>query len=298
LISFRDYVFFKSFGFNLLLLFAKMKRYSFNLLKGNLNICILTFFFKERIKGLFRFFYLKKLAKKEMYLRKIFCNKYYNCYRLIFTQIYNVFYLYFYFFKFYLFENKTNNFPIFYSINFYYCYFSYVMLHSIKFKDYLFYLIIKFFSIIKIVNNINSILYGLNLKLLYDVEKDRKIKEILLRNNNLNSRLFNEFGDFNVRDFSSDKKSKFFLKTQKSRLKIFNNLESFLFGYKLNFVGRYSRKQRSSNFWFSEGGVPSASISLNVDYGSFSINLANSRCTIKVWLYKNRITPVYKTKFW
>jgi ribosomal protein S3 len=69
------------------------------------------------------------------------------------------------------------------------------------------------------------------------------------------------------------------------------------FGYKLHFVGRYSRKQRSSNFWFWEGGVPSSSISLNVDYGAFSFNLDNSRCTIKVWLYRNKKTPLYRIKF-
>lgn len=212
--------------------------------------------------------------------------------------MYNIIYLCFYFFKYRLFDNRINKVLTIYSINFYYCYFSYALLDKITFKKYLFLFLIKFFSIIKIGNNINSFLYWLNKLYLFEIEKDRKIKEMLFETNRFNNRLFNDFGELNVGDFSSDKKSKFFLKTQKSRLKVFNNLESFLFGYKLNFVGRYTRKQRSSNFWFSEGGVPSASISLNVDYGSFSINLANSRCTIKVWLYKNRNVPVYKTKFW
>jgi len=145
----------------------------------------------------------------------------------------------------------------------------------------------NFFRILKVYA------YNLNVRLI----NKEKIYNYLDKNDLFMDTFVSDRGRFRWEQFERTKKSRLFFKTQKSRLKVLNNLESFFFGYKLNFVGRFSRKQRSSNFWFSEGGVPSASISLNVDYGSFSINLDNSRCTVKVWLYRNRITPVFKTKF-
>jgi hypothetical protein len=68
----------------------------------------------------------------------------------------------------------------------------------------------------------------------------------------------------------------------KSHTKFYN-----LRGYKMHLRGRFRRKQRASSYWFSRGKVPLNTITAFIDFAFFTIPLANSAITVKVWLYKS-----------
>ena len=81
----------------------------------------------------------------------------------------------------------------------------------------------------------------------------------------------------------------------KSRIKehsTSNNIK----GYKMHLSGRFSRKQRAGSYWFSFGKVPLNSINSFIDYAFFTLPLANSAITVKVWLYKS--SDIYNTFFY
>jgi hypothetical protein len=67
--------------------------------------------------------------------------------------------------------------------------------------------------------------------------------------------------------------------------------KSGLLGYKLQCLGRFSRKQRASSRWFCFKSTPLNTIDANIDYNYWSLPITNSIITIKVWLYKN---PIFK----
>lgn len=60
---------------------------------------------------------------------------------------------------------------------------------------------------------------------------------------------------------------------------------SFL-GFKIKCSGRFSRKQRASAYWFLLGSVPLNTVTAHIDYGTYTVFLANSAITIKVWFIK------------
>ena len=72
----------------------------------------------------------------------------------------------------------------------------------------------------------------------------------------------------------------------KSRIKI-HTKGSNLIGYKMYFMGRFTRKQRAGHLWFSKGKTPLNTISAFIDFAFFSLSLKNSTITVKVWLYKS-----------
>jgi hypothetical protein len=76
----------------------------------------------------------------------------------------------------------------------------------------------------------------------------KSINNKLLNYKELDDNIFNKSGLLNLEGFRKKRKDPFFFRNQLSRLKVYNKLGSLFFGYKLHFVGRYSRKQRSSNF--------------------------------------------------
>lgn len=72
----------------------------------------------------------------------------------------------------------------------------------------------------------------------------------------------------------------------KSRNVMLHNPSANLIGYKMYLKGRFSRKQRAGHLWFSKGKTPLNTISAHVDYAFYTLSLANSAITVKVWLYK------------
>lgn len=57
---------------------------------------------------------------------------------------------------------------------------------------------------------------------------------------------------------------------------------SMVYGYKMHFKGRFSRKLRKSSVWFTNGSVGTSFMSANLDFGSFTFVLKNSICNLKV----------------
>jgi ribosomal protein S3 len=57
-------------------------------------------------------------------------------------------------------------------------------------------------------------------------------------------------------------------------------------GFKIKCSGRFSRKQRASSYWFSLGSVPLNSVTATIDYSMYTVPLANSAITIKVWIHR------------
>lgn len=77
----------------------------------------------------------------------------------------------------------------------------------------------------------------------------------------------------------------FFINKRKFRaLKRNRNKKGRLLGYKLQFKGRFTRKQIAANHVYRQGTVSLNSIMANVDYGFATIPLINSSVGIKVWL--------------
>ena len=64
------------------------------------------------------------------------------------------------------------------------------------------------------------------------------------------------------------------------------DVNTFL-GYKFQFRGRFSRRQRAVSSVFKKGIVPLNTLSAQIDYGHCTVPLFNSLASIKVWLYKN-----------
>jgi len=65
----------------------------------------------------------------------------------------------------------------------------------------------------------------------------------------------------------------------KSRIKPYK-FSSFT-GFKIQCLGRFSRKQRSTSFWFSLGTVPLNSTAASINYGYYTLPLRNSAITVK-----------------
>lgn len=60
-----------------------------------------------------------------------------------------------------------------------------------------------------------------------------------------------------------------------------------LFGFRFQFKGRFSRKQRASSIVYNIGKVPLTTLTANIDYSFCTIPLKNSAVSVKVWLYRN-----------
>lgn len=77
----------------------------------------------------------------------------------------------------------------------------------------------------------------------------------------------------------------------------------YLLGYKLQFVGRLTRRDRLRTSWVMGGKVPLSTITANVEFGNDFGVLRNGVCSIRVWLYRPRFvgdpswTYLYKVVF-
>jgi large subunit ribosomal protein L16 len=67
----------------------------------------------------------------------------------------------------------------------------------------------------------------------------------------------------------------------KDRVAHIRKMPFVFLGFKIKCVGRFTRRQRASSKWFSLGRVPLAQTSAVIDYGSYTLPLANSAVTLK-----------------
>lgn len=67
-------------------------------------------------------------------------------------------------------------------------------------------------------------------------------------------------------------------------------------GFKIQCLGRFTRRQRSAKFTWIRNGVPLNTISAAVDYGHYSIVLVNSLINVRVWFHKDKGFEEYYVK--
>jgi len=78
----------------------------------------------------------------------------------------------------------------------------------------------------------------------------------------------------------------------KKELNYMTDTEKFLYGYKIQFRGRFTRRSRSESVSTGYGRVSTSTINAVIDYAASSLTLRNGSGTVKVWLYK---APRFKT---
>ena len=57
-----------------------------------------------------------------------------------------------------------------------------------------------------------------------------------------------------------------------------------MLGFKLHFVGRFSRRQRASSIWFMQGKIPLNTIEAKIEFGYYTIPLFNSAVRVKIYI--------------
>lgn len=72
----------------------------------------------------------------------------------------------------------------------------------------------------------------------------------------------------------------------KKELNYMTDTEKFLYGYKIQFHGRFTRRSRSESVSTGYGRVSTSTISATIDYATSSLTLRNGAGSVKVWLYK------------
>jgi hypothetical protein len=72
-----------------------------------------------------------------------------------------------------------------------------------------------------------------------------------------------------------------YLKTRAKR----NIKSSNYIGFKIQCLGRFSRRQRATCYTYRLGSMPLNKYRANIDYGNFIVPIRNSAISIKVWLY-------------
>ena len=72
----------------------------------------------------------------------------------------------------------------------------------------------------------------------------------------------------------------------RKELNYMTDTEKFLFGYKIQFHGRFTRRSRSEAVTTGYGRVSTSTIAATIDYASSSLTLRNGSGSVKVWLYR------------
>lgn len=72
---------------------------------------------------------------------------------------------------------------------------------------------------------------------------------------------------------------------------------SALFGYKLQFVGRLTRRGRVRTTWKLGGSVPTSRVSAQVEHSLYVGILRNGVCCVRVWLYRHKSYGNYNKNF-
>jgi hypothetical protein len=112
--------------------------------------------------------------------------------------------------------------------------------------------------------------------------------KIYIRNRFLLIRIYanlNNYLNYNYWYFNYNKQAKNHLRERRKHL--YSSSRLHFKGFKVQSLGRFSRRQRSSSHWFSIGRVPLNSMQCIIDYGYYTIPIINSAITVKVWIYKN-----------
>lgn len=78
----------------------------------------------------------------------------------------------------------------------------------------------------------------------------------------------------------------------RKELNYMTDTEKFLYGYKIQFHGRFTRRSRSEAVTTGYGRVSTSTISAMIDYATSSLTLRNGAGSVKVWLYR---APRFKT---
>lgn len=87
------------------------------------------------------------------------------------------------------------------------------------------------------------------------------------------------------------------LKKRKTKDNILKNHVQLLKGYKIEFRGRFTRKQKAAHLWHVRGGKPLSAMDQNVEIGLQTINMKYGKCSVKVWLYKANSYPTFYVRF-
>lgn len=72
----------------------------------------------------------------------------------------------------------------------------------------------------------------------------------------------------------------------RKELNYMTDTEKFLYGYKIQFHGRFTRRSRSEAVTTGYGRVSTSTISAPIDYATSSLTLRNGSGSVKVWLYR------------
>lgn len=72
----------------------------------------------------------------------------------------------------------------------------------------------------------------------------------------------------------------------RKELNYMTDTEKFLYGYKIQFHGRFTRRSRSEAVTTGYGRVSTSTIAATIDYASSSLTLRNGSGSVKVWLYR------------
>ena len=76
-----------------------------------------------------------------------------------------------------------------------------------------------------------------------------------------------------------------------------NYKNKVIIGYKFEFSGRFTRKQRATKLWYLRGLNPLSSMNQFVEMGFHTMNLKYGSCSIKVWICKTENAPTYFIRF-
>jgi len=82
------------------------------------------------------------------------------------------------------------------------------------------------------------------------------------------------------------------MSSMKRELNYMTDTEKFLYGYKIQFRGRFTRRSRSESVSVGYGRVSTSTITAVIDYATSSLTLRNGSGSVKVWLYR---APKFKT---
>jgi ribosomal protein S3 len=69
-------------------------------------------------------------------------------------------------------------------------------------------------------------------------------------------------------------------------LNFMTDTEKLIYGYKIQFRGRFTRRSRSEAVSSGYGRVSTSTISATIDYAISSLTLRNGSGAVKVWLYR------------
>jgi len=80
-------------------------------------------------------------------------------------------------------------------------------------------------------------------------------------------------------------------------LKLLRKKTVFVLGYKLQFVGRLTRRGRVRTTWLLSGSVPTSKMGAQIEHSMYLGILRNGICCVRVWLYRPKSFGNYNYNF-